>query len=76
MSELERRLRGRGTDDEASVTRRLYNAAAEIRQAHWFDAWIVNDDLDKAYDELRAAYLTATLHPSARPGLANTILEG
>ena len=45
MSELERRLRGRGTDDEA-------------------------------YDELRAAYLTATLHPSARPGLANTILEG
>ena len=76
MSELERRLRGRGTDDEASITRRLSNAAAEIRQAHWFDAWIVNDDLDKAYDELRAAYLTATLHPSARPGLANTILEG
>ena len=76
LSELERRLRGRGTDDEASIARRLSNAASEIRQAHWFDAWIVNDNLDKAYDELRAVYLAATLHPAHRPGLANTILEG
>ncbi|MFQ8737130.1 MAG: guanylate kinase, partial [Bilophila wadsworthia] len=47
-----------------------------IRQAHWFDAWIVNDNLDTAYDELRAVYLASTLHPAHRPGLANTILEG
>ena len=76
LSELERRLLGRGTDDEASIARRLSNAASEIRQAHWFDAWIVNDNLDKAYDELRAVYLASTLHPAHRPGLANTILEG
>ena len=76
FEELEHRLRGRGTDDEASIARRLSNAASEIRQAHWFDAWIVNDDLDKAYDELRAVYLASTLHPVHRPGLANTILEG
>ena len=102
LSELERRLRGRGTDDEASIARRLSkdtkismttmaislamglhipaprlsNSASEIRQAHWFDAWIVNDNLDKAYDELRAVYLASTLHPAHRPGLANTILEG
>lgn len=76
LSELERRLRGRGTDDEASIARRLSNAASEIRQAHWFDAWIVNDNLDNAYDELRAVYLASTLHPAHRPGLANTILEG
>ena len=63
LSELERRLRGRGTDDEASIARRLSNAASEIRQAHWFDASIVNDNLDKAYDELRAVYLASTLHP-------------
>ena len=48
----------------------LIFAAASI------DAWIVNDDLDKAYDELRAVYLASTLHPAHRPGLANTILEG
>ena len=76
MSELERRLRGRGTDEEASIARRLANADAEIRQAHWFDAWIVNDDLDAAYDHLRAVYLAATLNPAHRPALALSILEG
>ncbi len=76
MSELERRLRGRGTDEEASIARRLANADAEIRQAHWFDAWIVNDDLDAAYDHLRAVYLAATLDPAHRPALALSILEG
>lgn len=76
MSELERRLRSRGTDDEASIARRLANAKQEIQQAHWFDVWIVNDDLDRAYDRLRAVYLTATLAPTLRPGLATSILEG
>ena len=76
MSELERRLRGRGTDEEASIARRLANADAEIRQAHWFDAWIVNDDLDAAYDHLRAVYLAATLNSAHRPALALSILEG
>lgn len=76
MSELAHRLRTRGTDDEASITRRLANAEQEIRQAHWFDAWIVNDDLDQAYDRLRAFYLAATLAPVLRPGLATSILEG
>lgn len=76
LSELERRLRGRGTDDEASIARRLSNAASEIHAAHWFDAWIVNDNLDQAYDQLRAVYLAATLHPANHPGLANSILEG
>lgn len=76
MRELERRLRGRGTDEEASIARRLANADAEIRQAHWFDAWIVNDDLDTAYDQLRAVYLAATLNPAHRPALALSILEG
>ena len=76
MSELERRLRGRGTDEEASIARRLANADAEIRQAHWFDASIVNDNLDAAYDHLRAVYLAATLNPAHRPALALSILEG
>ena len=63
-------------DIDVQGAARLSNAASEIRQAHWFDAWIVNDNLDKAYDELRAVYLASTLHPAHRPGLANTILEG
>ena len=46
LSELERRLRGRGTDSEDAIALRLTNARMEIGGCHWFDAWIVNDDLD------------------------------
>lgn len=71
---LEQRLRGRGTDDEEVIRRRLDSAAREIAEAHWFSTWIVNDNLDTAYAELRAAYLAATLAPTLRPGLLRTIL--
>jgi guanylate kinase len=74
--ELERRLRGRGTDSEATIAKRLANAEKEMQQAHWFNAWIVNDDLDRAYDELRSAYLAATLSPSCHPSLVNSIMKG
>lgn len=50
--ELERRLRGRGTEDEASIERRLANARREMSYADRYDVRIVNDDLDRAVDEL------------------------
>ncbi len=74
-SELERRLRGRGTDAEAVIAKRLANAEKEMQQAHWFNAWIVNDELDRAYDELRSAYLAATLSPACHPGLVGRIMK-
>ena len=51
-SELERRLRGRGTEYEASIELRLKNSAAEMAAAASYDERIVNDDLDRAVDEL------------------------
>ena len=75
MAELERRLRGRGTDAEEAIARRLANARREIREANWFDAWIVNDDLDAAYDKLRAVYVQATLKPVLQPHFALSLLE-
>ena len=74
MQELERRLRARGQDSEDSIARRIANARAEIQQAHWYDALVVNDSLDTAYDELRAAYMAATLAPARNPGLTGSIL--
>ena len=75
MSELEKRLRTRGTDSEETIARRLANAAGEMAEARWYDALVVNDDLDKAYDALRAAYLAATLAPARNSGLVDAILE-
>jgi guanylate kinase len=54
--ELERRLRNRGTEDEAQVQRRLDEAARELRRWHEADYVVVNDDLDRAAGELLAIW--------------------
>lgn len=51
---LEQRLRSRGTDSEASIERRMQNARGEMEQSSKFDHVIVNDNLDRAYAELRS----------------------
>lgn len=54
---LARRLRGRGTEDEEAVARRLAESRAEMESAEKYDYRIVNDDRDAAYQELRSIYL-------------------
>jgi guanylate kinase len=53
-AELERRLRGRRTDSQAVISRRLRDALDDM--SHWdeFDYVIINDDLETAIDELEA----------------------
>jgi len=51
---LEQRLRGRGTEDEATVAKRLNNARKELASAGVYDYLIVNDQLDEAVDSLRS----------------------
>lgn len=51
---LERRLRGRGTDDEETIQRRLRNARAELAAAPEYDLQVVNDDLERAIEEVAA----------------------
>ena len=54
LADLERRLRGRGTESEEALAERLASAERELSQAAWFDHRIVNDDLDRAVDEVAA----------------------
>jgi guanylate kinase len=49
---LEARLRARGTDDDATIRRRLANARREIELSRSYDIHIINDDLDRSVDEL------------------------
>ncbi len=51
-AELEARLRGRGTEDEAAIARRLARARDELAAAAEFDAVIVNDDVARAAAQL------------------------
>jgi guanylate kinase len=56
LAELERRLRARSTDDDATVRRRLHAAQIEMRLARLagYEYWVVNDDLDRAFGDLEA----------------------
>ncbi|KAM7534207.1 hypothetical protein Aperf_G00000113043 [Anoplocephala perfoliata] len=55
---LEQRLRDRGTETEEKILARISQAKIDMEFAHSaqgksiYDAYIVNDELDRAYDEL------------------------
>lgn len=49
---LRGRLRGRASDPEAAVERRLANARSEIERARGYHYLIVNDDVERAVEEL------------------------
>ncbi len=50
---LEQRLRGRGTDKEEVIQRRLNEAVQEMQHAGTFDYWVVNDEFDLALRDLQ-----------------------
>jgi guanylate kinase len=58
-SVLRERLRGRGTDAAAAIDKRLETAEIELASRGDFDHLVVNDDLDKATDELESIVRTA-----------------
>ncbi len=60
-TELERRLRARGKDSEATIARRLANAREEIAHAPEFDYVIINNDFDEARRDLAAVVRAARL---------------
>ena len=56
---LESRLRGRGTEPEPEVQKRLLRARDEMLEWSGFDYIIINDDFTRALDRLRAVVLAA-----------------
>lgn len=61
FEELERRLRGRGTETEDKIVKRLETAKGELAYADRYRYQVVNGgDLEAAYQELRSIYLKET----------------
>lgn len=52
LEDLEKRLRGRHTEEEEAIQKRLEAVKEELSRAENFDYKIVNDDLDNAITEL------------------------
>lgn len=61
LDELESRLRGRGTDSDDVISRRLLGARGEMRHVGEFDYVIINEELDAALDDLVAVVRAARL---------------
>ena len=73
--DLERRLRGRGQDDESSIRRRLEVAREELGHFASYDHVIVNDDLDSCVESLKAIVRAARFRVGRMEGRARAILK-
>lgn len=59
LEELERRLRGRGTETDEAIQKRMDTAVVELSRKMEYDIRLVNDDLDEATRQL-VAYVNKT----------------
>ncbi|HYN76742.1 MAG TPA: guanylate kinase [Lamprocystis sp. (in: g-proteobacteria)] len=72
-AELERRLRGRGTDSAEVIARRLAQARDEM--AHWgeYDYLVINDRFDAALTDLQAIVAAERLRAGRQPALVKRL---
>ncbi len=72
--ELERRLRTRAQDSEETILRRLADSRGDISHAHEFDYIIINQDFDRAVDDLLAITRAQRLRRAAQLVRHETLL--
>lgn len=75
MSELQSRLHRRAEDTADVIATRLANSRSEIEHWREYDYVIVNDDLQAAYDAMRAIVASERLRRDRRPGLFDFVRE-
>ncbi|MGD0679472.1 MAG: guanylate kinase [Polyangiaceae bacterium] len=75
MEELERRLRGRASEAEDVVQARFRVARQEIEHYALFDYLVVNDDIGRAFDELRSIVVAERARREHRSPLAESLLR-
>ena len=75
MGELKARLLRRAEDQEAAIEKRLKNAREEME--HWkdYDFVVINDDLDRAFNEVVAIVTAERLRRDRRPGLFDFVAD-
>jgi guanylate kinase len=73
--ELEKRIRARGLDSEEEIARRLERARQEILSYSEYDFLVINDDLDRAGQEIQAIAAAARCRRQRREPQAQEILQ-
>ena len=56
IDELEKRLRGRNTETEEAIKKRMDFVKCEIENSKDFDYVIINDNLERALEELTSIF--------------------
>ena len=63
-NELKSRLQNRGTDSEETIEKRLINAVGEMEHILEYDYFLINDDLQNCYENLRGILRSMRLKTS------------
>ena len=69
LAVLESRLRGRQTDSEEQILKRLAKARVEVAEAKSYDYWICNDDLERASELLKSILVAERNRRLSKPEL-------
>lgn len=74
LKELEHRLANRHTEGKVALEERLRKAKDEMKEARWYDYLIVNDDLEKAQELLKAIILAEHCRREEMAGFLEDLL--
>lgn len=72
---LEQRLRGRGSETDDQLRERLTTARREAMLYEHFDYTVINDDLDRTVQDLRAIVYAERLRSQRRTATVNSLLK-
>ena len=75
FNELERRLKGRGTETDEVIAKRMGEALGEIKRATEYDYIVVNDDIEVAVDNIHAVIQGWRLRLCNQQHIINEVLE-
>ena len=75
MTELEKRLRGRGTEAEAVIQKRLATASGELKDAPNYKYLVVNDQVETAAQEILTILAAEQIHQINKEEKVKEILE-
>ncbi len=75
LGELEKRLKGRGTDSAEVIARRMAAVREDVAHVSEFDYVIINDDLNEALREFNAIVLAARLRGPSQLARHQTLIN-
>ena len=75
FEELKRRLRGRGTESEELIEKRLNSALGEIKRAVEYDYIIVNDNITAAADNILSVILSSSFKTDRQKNIIDEVLS-